>query len=84
MKFLAVSQNIADPTPFLEQETSRMAQLGAEGLVEQFFLKTDRSGVVLIVEAPDTSAADRQLSTLPLVRNNITKFTVTELTTVTG
>jgi hypothetical protein len=58
---------------------SRMAELTAAGIVEQLYLKSDRSGVVLIVEATDSAAAHEQLGSLPLVRNNVTWFTLTSL-----
>lgn len=84
MKFLAVSNNTGDPTSLLEQETAHMAELAAAGVVEQMFLKADFSGVVLIVEAVDGDTAARQLSELPLVRNGITAFTLTELTALSS
>jgi hypothetical protein len=84
VKFLAVSNNTGDPTPLLEDETAHMAELTAAGVVEQTFLKADFSGVVLIVEAAEGEAAARRLSELPLVRQGITAFTLTELATLPG
>ena len=84
MRFLAVSANTGDPTPYLEAEGQQMAELVASGFVEHVYLKSDRSGAVLIVQASDADDAQRQLSTLPLVRSNLTAFTLTSLTDVPG
>lgn len=79
MKFLAVSDNAADPRPFIEQETAQMEQLTRAGVVEQLYLKADLSGAVLIVEAQDQEAAAAQLGTLPLVQHEVTSFRLTPL-----
>lgn len=84
MKFLAVSQNRGDPTPFLPAETEQMANLLADGLVQQFFVKTDYSGVVLIVESTTPEAAAAQLATLPLVKAQVTEFALTRITDPPG
>lgn len=75
MKFLAVSQNMGDPSPHLAAEGARMAELVLDKTVEQVFLKTDYSGAVLIASATDAGALD----TLPLVVNGPTSFTITEI-----
>ena len=79
MKFLAVSQNRGDPTALLAAEGERMAGLVANGVVLQLYLKTDYSGAVLILEAPDPEQAGRELATLPLVRAGLTQFTITAI-----
>jgi hypothetical protein len=80
MKFLAVSNNRADPTEHLAAEGARMAELIANGTVEQAFVKTDYSGAVLIAEADDVASLQEALGTLPLVANGLTSFTFTEIT----
>lgn len=79
MKFLAVSQNTGDPTPWLTAEAERMADLVARGVVEHLYLKADHSGAVLIVSASDAAQAERELATLPLVDGGLTSFTLTAL-----
>jgi hypothetical protein len=79
MKVLAISQNRSDPTPYLGAEGPRVAELRQAGVLEQFWLKADRTGAVLLLEVADADDARRQLATLPLVENGITSFEVTEL-----
>jgi muconolactone delta-isomerase len=79
MKILAVFHNHADPTPHVADETRRVADLRETGVIEQIWLKADRSGAVLVVEADDADDARRQLSTLPLVERGISTIEVTEL-----
>jgi len=79
MKFLAVSQNMGDPSPHLAAEGARMAELVLDKTVEQVFLKTDYSGAVLIASATDAGALGTALDTLPLVVNGPTSFTITEI-----
>ncbi len=84
MKFLAVSDNTADPRPFIEQETAQINELTRAGVLEQVYLKADFSGAVLIVEAQDQEAATAQLGTLPLVRHEVTSFRLTPLAPAVG
>lgn len=79
MKFLAVSTNTADPTPFLEAEGARIAQLRQSGVLERVLLKADRSGAVLLVGADDADEARAAVDSLPLVVNGVTRFEVTPL-----
>jgi hypothetical protein len=44
MMVLAVSHNTGDPTPHLQAESARMAELQQAGLVELMLLKADWSG----------------------------------------
>jgi muconolactone delta-isomerase len=79
MKVLAVSHNSADPTPQVEDELRRVAELQRSGVIEEIWLKADRSGAVVVLDCDDADDARRQLSTLPLVENGVTSFDVTEL-----
>ena len=75
--FLAVSQNVGDPTPYLAAEDARMQELQQAGLVEQMLLKADWSGVVLLLRAADQAAAREAVDSLPLVTNGVTRFELT-------
>jgi hypothetical protein len=44
MKFLAVSENRGDPTPWIDAESRRLSELSSSGVVEHVYLKTDWSG----------------------------------------
>jgi hypothetical protein len=79
MMFLAVSQNVGDPTPYLAAEDVRMQELRQTGVVEQMLLKADWSGAVLLLRAADHAAAREAVSSLPLVSNGITRFELTEV-----
>ena len=79
MMVLAVSQNTGDPTPHLQAEAARMAELQQAGLVELMLLKADCSGAVLLLRAADLAAAREAVSSLPLVTNGITSFELTEV-----
>jgi hypothetical protein len=81
MMVLAVSHNTGDPTPHLQAETARMAELQQAGLVELMLLKADWSGVVLLLRAGDLAAARQAVGSLPLVTNGITNFELTEVIT---
>jgi hypothetical protein len=79
MKVLAISSNVGDPTPHLPDELRRIAELQAVGVIEQLYLKADRSGAVIMLETESAEEAERQLATLPLVQRGVTSFDVTEL-----
>jgi hypothetical protein len=79
MKVLAISSNAGDPTPHIPDEMRRIAELQAVGVIEQLYLKADRSGAVIMLETESAEEAERQLATLPLVQRGVTSFDVTEL-----
>jgi hypothetical protein len=79
MKVLAISSNAGDPTPHLPDETRRLAELQAVGVIGQLYLKADRSGAVIMLETESAEEAERQLTTLPLVQRGVASFDVTEL-----
>jgi hypothetical protein len=79
VKFLAVSHNIADPSPFLEAEAARTAELQRSGVFERVLLKADWSGAVVVVDAEDALTARAAIDSLPLARNGITHFELTQV-----
>jgi hypothetical protein len=79
MKVLAVSHNTGDPTPHLQAEAARMAELQKVGLVELTLLKADWSGAVLLLNATNLAAARQAVDSLPLVINGVTNFELTEV-----
>jgi hypothetical protein len=79
MKVLAISSNTGDPTSHIPDEMRRVAELQEGGVIEQVYLKADRSGAVMMLETESTDEAERQLATLPLVQRGVTRFEVTEL-----
>jgi hypothetical protein len=82
MKCLAISRNTGDPTSHIPDEMRRITELQAAGVIEQVYLKADRSGAVMMLETESPTEAERQLATLPLVERGVTRFEVTELAPV--
>jgi hypothetical protein len=79
MKVLAISRNTGDPSSHIPDEMRRIAELQEAGVIEQLYLKADRSGAVIMLETESTEEAERQLATLPLVERGVTRFEVTQL-----
>jgi hypothetical protein len=77
MKFLAVSQNLADPSPYLEAEGARTAELQESGVFERVLLKADWTGAVVLINADDAGQARAAVDSLPLVVNGVTRFELT-------
>lgn len=81
MMVLAVSRNTGDPSPLLQAEAARMAELQKAGQVELILLKADWSGAVLLLRTADMAAAREAVGSLPLALNGITEFELTEVIT---
>jgi hypothetical protein len=79
VKFLAVSQNVGDPSPYFEAEGARTQVLQQTGVFERVLLKADWSGAVILVEAADVDEARAAVDSLPLVVNAVTSFELTPL-----
>jgi hypothetical protein len=79
MMFLAVSHNAGDPTPYLQAEAARVAELEQAGLIELRLLKADLSGAVLLLRAADLAAAREAVDSLPLVAHGVASFELTEV-----
>jgi hypothetical protein len=79
MKYLAVSTNKKDVSPFLTAEFQRVDELRAAGKIIDGWLKSDFSGGILVLECTDEGAATAALNTLPSVINDATAFVLTEI-----
>jgi muconolactone delta-isomerase len=79
MKYLVVSTNTKNVSPFIAAEAQRIAELQAAGTITAIWLKSDFSGAVLIVECADETEATAALNTLPIVINDATAFVLTEI-----
>jgi hypothetical protein len=79
MLVLAVSHNTGDPTPHLQAEATRMAELQEAGLVELVLLRADYSGAVLLLRTSDLPAARAAVDSLPLVIHGMTSFVLSEV-----
>jgi hypothetical protein len=79
MKFLAVSTNTKDVSPFIAAEVQRLNELRAAGTVTAGWVKADFSGAVLVLECADAAEATTALDTLPIAANHATDIVLTEI-----
>lgn len=79
MKFLAVTSNHGDARPYLAAEAERTRALTGQGVLDTLLLKADWSGAVMVLDAPDPSAARAALDTLPLVEAGVSDYELTEV-----
>ena len=80
MKVLVIGQLTGkDITPHLAAEGRRVAELRAEGLIRDVFLKADRSGPILLLNDTDASDAEERLATLPFIEHDLVTFDYVEL-----
>ena len=68
-----------DIGPHLAAEGRRVAELRAEGLVRDVFLKADRTGPVLLLNDTDASGARDRLASLPFIEHELVTFDYIEL-----
>ena len=68
-----------DITPHLAAEGRRVAELRAEGLIRDVFLKADRSGPILLLNDTDAGDAEERLATLPFIEHDLVTFDYVEL-----
>jgi len=68
-----------DITPHLAAEGRRVAELRAEGLIRDVFLKADRSGPILLLNDTDAGDAAERLATLPFIEHDLVTFDYVEL-----
>jgi hypothetical protein len=79
MKYLAVSTNTKDVSPFVAAEFQRIDELRAAGTITDGWVKSDFSGAILVLECADESEATAALRTLPIAINDATTFVLTEI-----
>jgi hypothetical protein len=79
MKFIAVSTNTKDVSPFLPAEAQRIDELRAAGTITGGWVKADFSGAVLVLECADAAGATAALNTLPIAINDASTFVLTEV-----
>ena len=80
MKVLAIGHLTGkDITPHRQAEGRRVAELRAAGLIRDVFLKTDRSGPVLLLNDTTAGEAPGRLASLPFVEHDLVTFDYNEL-----
>ena len=79
MKFLSVSTNTRDVSPFIAAEFRRLDELRAAGTITDGWVKADYSGAVLVLDCADAAEATAALNSLPVAINDATAFVLTEI-----
>ena len=79
MKYLVVSTNTKDVSPFIAAEFQRVDELRAAGTITGGWVITDLSGAVLMLECADAAEATAALNSLPTVINDASSFVLTEI-----
>jgi hypothetical protein len=79
MKYLAVSTNTKDVSPFITAEIERVDELRAAGKITDGWLKSDFSGAILVLECAAEGEATAVLNTMPIVLNDATTFVLTAM-----
>jgi hypothetical protein len=68
-----------DIQPHLQAEGRRVAELCSEGLIQDLFLKADRTGPVLLLNDTNAHDARIRLATLPFVEDDLVTLGYIEL-----
>ena len=80
MKVLVIGRLTGkDIRPHLEAEGRRVAELRADGLIRDVFLKTDRSGPILLLNDVSAAEAPDRLASLPFIEHDLVTFDYIEL-----
>ena len=89
MKFLAIEKEVPGVTeeqfkPYLKAEAKRALELFQEGIIREIYFKKEQHNAVLILECKDKVKAENILQTLPLVKENLISFEVSQLVPYDG
>ncbi|WP_020664703.1 muconolactone Delta-isomerase family protein [Amycolatopsis benzoatilytica] len=85
MQFLVLSRRYteryedAEFDAVIPDETRRVRQLYAAGVVRQIWLRDDIPGACFVIEAPDEQAARSTVDALPMAQSGLSEFTVIPL-----
>ena len=79
MKFLSVSTNTKDVSPFIAAEFQRLDELRTAGTITDGWVKADYSGAVLVLDCADAAEASAALNSLPIAINDATAFVLMEI-----
>ena len=79
MKIFAISKNQPGATPeqlrpHFVAESKAAWDLYASGAIREIYLRTDRPGAVIVLEADSVEAARQTLATLPLMQAGLIDF----------
>jgi len=88
MIFLAVEKEIenvqsAFDDRLLREETLKVHQLYLEGIIREIYFNEDHCAV-LVLECKSKAEAEEMLSSLPLVKGGLIRFSINQLKPYTG
>jgi muconolactone delta-isomerase len=84
MKILVIMDLVPGTTqaqigPYLKEEAARAWELHKQGIFRDMNFRTDKPGVVNIIESPSLEEAKKVLNTLPLAKAGFMTFQVIPL-----
>ncbi|MBU1095155.1 MAG: superoxide dismutase [Bacteroidetes bacterium] len=89
MKILAIEKEMPnlsseDFKPHLQEEAEIVYELYQKNIIREIYFRTDKSSAVLVLECSDKTEAEKILSLLPLVKNNLINFEIIPLKAYPG
>jgi hypothetical protein len=69
----------ADLTPYLAAEATRVQELIADGTAEASYVRADRAGAYIVINAADLDAGRAIMQTMPLAQAGLLELTFVEL-----
>jgi hypothetical protein len=89
MKILAIEKEFEgkkseDFEPHLEAEARQVWELYKKGVIRELYFRADQKSAILILECKNIEDAKENLSTLPLVREDLIYFEIIPLVPYPG
>ena len=89
MKILAIEKEIEGKTsedfqPHLEAEARQVWELYKKGVIRELYFRADQKSAIIILECKNIEDAKENLSTLPLVREDLIYFEIIPLAPYPG
>jgi len=89
MKILAIENEYPEKTaeefhPHLEEEARSVWKLYKRGIIREMYFREDQSRAVLILECENVKAAKQELSSLPLISEDMISFELIPLVAYPG
>ena len=89
MKILAIEKEFEGKTsedfqPHLEAEARQVSELYKKGVIRELYFQADQKSAIIILECKNIEDAKNNLSTLPLVREELIYFEIIPLVPYPG
>ena len=82
MKFLAIEKELEShgfSEEILKREAAQVWELEKAGIIREIYFKKEIKEAIIILECENMESAALYLSTLPLVQENLSDFSISEL-----